>query len=96
MQTVNFVLAGLAVYSPVAIVSFAVVVVVASFWWVFGPGRRSRRSRGPARTWIVDQDEDLAGLEQRLNYLDEHGFRPHQVVAWQGPAFLIVAVRSRR
>lgn len=34
------------------------------------------QSARPARTWIVDQAEDLAELERRLNYLDEQPFAP--------------------
>lgn len=55
-----------------------------------------RESTRPARTWIVDQAADLPGLEQRLNYLDEHSFVPVQVLAGLEPPFLIVAVRAWR
>lgn len=52
----------------VVIVMAATLAVLFAFLFVFG--------RRPARTWIVDQAADLPGLEQRLNYLEEHTFRP--------------------
>jgi len=109
MQVLNMLLPALELYMPVVIVIAAIVAVLVSFYFAFGPGQRWQArvdyagrffgrllARGPARTWIVDQAEDLAGLGQRLNYLDEHGFKPYQVLPGQDPLFLIIAVRSGR
>jgi hypothetical protein len=96
MQVIKIILPRLAVYAPVVIITLASMAVVISFFWIFGPLPRWLSARRPARTWIVDQAEDLAGLERRLNYLEERDFKPHQVLAWSQPPFLIVAVRTWR